>query len=507
MIENYGQKFGMTRRDFAKMLGCAAVLGLVDVRGAAAQVLGESQKSLFALANGTARTEGEWQLTRIEGKLPSDLNGNLFRVCPGQKETFGVRMKHLFDGDAFLSRYDFRNGKVFLKAKFLETPQRLEELQTKQMLYSEFGTARPAPPENYKRRHAGKNQPSVNVIRWDGKLLGLSEGGHPTAIDPEKLAFQGEWDFYGTLPKDLSFTAHPKFDPVTGEGYTYGIKKGMGLTLTVFRMEKTGKLANIGEFPQPNFFMIHDVTMSENHLIFVIPPVKFDLPTLMSGKATPADALRYAEREPTRILVLRKDGTGKPIEIEQPAAMVFHHGNAFERGGKLIFDSLLTPDDSVLRTLHSLANDKISTSTPNKLTRLTIDLASGKLDSRAEFGSNHEFPRFDSRLTGKDARFLYTAGAETHGFLESSAIMRHDLRTGATKIVAAGTRRLFGEPVFVPKPGKISEENGWLLVQGYDAAQHETFLEICDSATMDFAARVWTGNYIPLGFHGNFYAA
>jgi all-trans-8'-apo-beta-carotenal 15,15'-oxygenase len=72
----------------------------------------------------------------------------------------------------------------------------------------------------------GKNQPSVNVIRWDGsKLLGLSEGGHPTAIDPTDLSYQGDWDFYGTLPKDLSFTAHPKFDPVKGAGYTYGIKK------------------------------------------------------------------------------------------------------------------------------------------------------------------------------------------------------------------------------------------------------------------------------------------
>ncbi len=507
MTENYGQKFGMTRRDFAKMLGCAAVLGLVDVSGVTAQVLGENKKSLFALANGTARTEGEWQLTRIEGKLPRDLKGNLFRVCPGQKENFGVRMKHLFDGDAFLSRYDFRDGKVFLKAKFLETPQRLEELQTKQMLYNEYGTKKPEPTADYKRQYGGKNQPSINVIRWDGRLLGLSEGGHPTAIDPMNLSYQGNWDFYGTLPKDVSFTAHPKFDPATGEGYTYGIKKGRDLTLTVFRMEKNGKLTQIGAFPQKDFFMVHDVTMSENHLIFVIPPVKYDLPTLQSGKATTADALRYASTQPTRILILRKDGTGAPVEIEQPAAMVFHHGNAFERNGKLIFDSILTPDDSVLRTLHSLANDKITAATPNNLTRFTVDLASGKLDSRAEFGSNHEYPRFDARLAGKDAKFLYTAGAESHSFLESSAIMRHNLQTGAVKKAAAEKHRIFGEPVFVPQAGKNSEENGWILAQGYDARRHESFLEIRDAATMDFAARVWTGNYIPLGFHGNFYAA
>jgi carotenoid cleavage dioxygenase-like enzyme len=84
--------------------------------------------------------------------------------------------------------------------------------------------------------------------------------------------------------------------------------------------------------------------------------------------------------------------------------------------------------------------------------------------------------------------------------------MRHDLRTGVAKKIAAGRNRIFGEPVFVPQAGKNSEENGWILAQGYDAGRHESFLEIRDAATMDFAARVWTGNYIPLGFHGNFYA-
>lgn len=500
------ENLGMRRRDFAKLIGAAAIFGLVESRGALGQILaGKKEQSLFRLANETARAEGEWQLTKIEGKVPRDLNGKLLRVCPGQKENFGVSMKHLFDGDAFLSRFDFREGRVSLKTKYVETPQRAEEQQMRQMLYNEFGTKKPPLPENYKTRHKGKNQPSVNVIRWDNRLLGLSEGGHPSAINAETLSYEGEWDFYGTLPKDVSFTAHPKFDAATGEGYTYGIKKGRGLTLTVFRMEKNGSLAEIGAFAQPELFMIHDVALSANHLVFVIPPVKFDLPTLMSGKATPADALRYGEKQPTRILIARKDGSGAPIQIEQPAAMVFHHGNAFEKDGKLIFDSLLTPDDSILRTLHSISADKIPATTPNRLTRFTVDLASGKLESRRELGSNHEFPRFDDRLIGKNARFLYTAAAETNGFLESAAIMRHDLQTGGNKKVSAGKNRIFGEPVFVPRNGKTGETEGWILALGYDAPRHETFLEIRDAATMDFAARVWTRNYIPLGFHGNFY--
>lgn len=171
---------GMTRRQFAQLLGAAGALGLVE-KPTLARVLADSKRNLAYLANRTAGAEGVWQLTKIEGKVPNTLNGTLFRVAPGQKETFGVKLRHLFDGDAFISRYSFREGRVSLTAKFLETPQRLEELSVKRMLYTEAGTLAPPAPEGYKPKYGGKNQPSVNIIRWDGRLLGLSEGGHPTA--------------------------------------------------------------------------------------------------------------------------------------------------------------------------------------------------------------------------------------------------------------------------------------------------------------------------------------
>ena len=85
--------------------------------------------------------------------------------------------------------------------------------------------------------------------------------------------------------------------------------------------------------------------------------------------------------------------------------------------------------------------------------------------------------------------------------------MRHDLQGGADLRIEAGETRAFGEPVFVPHPGRREEDRGWVLAQGYDARRDETFLEIRDAGTMDFQARVWTGQHVPLGFHGNFYAA
>ncbi|HYE72206.1 MAG TPA: carotenoid oxygenase family protein, partial [Blastocatellia bacterium] len=327
-IADNSSQLGLTRRQFAQMLGMAGALGLVESQ-TLARVLVEDRRRLSYLANRTAGSEGAWELKKIEGKLPKALNGTLIRTAPGQKEVFGVQLKHLFDGDAYLSRFDIREGRVSLMAKFLDTPQRLEEISAKRMLYSEAGTLAPPLPEGYKLKHGGKNQPSVNIIRWDGRYLGLSEGGHPIAIDPKTLSYQGEWDFYGTLPPDVTFTAHPKFDPQTGEGYTYGVRRGMGLALTVFRMQRDGRLKQLYSLPQQYYLMIHDMMLSRDHIIFVIPPVYVEFQRMMRGeKGAPFDFVKYSDQIPTRLIILRKDGAGKPIMIDQPPGMVFHHGNA-----------------------------------------------------------------------------------------------------------------------------------------------------------------------------------
>jgi carotenoid cleavage dioxygenase-like enzyme len=504
---------GLTRRQFAQALSMAGALGLVEPQ-TLARVLTETKRSLAYLSNRTAGAEGAWELKKIEGKVPKSLNGTLIRTAPGQKETFGVQLRHLFDGDAFLSRYTFREGRVSLTARFLDTPQRLEELSLKRMLYTEAGTVAPEPPEGYKPKYNGKNQPSVNIIRWDGRLLGLSEGGHPTAIDPKTLAYQGEWDFYGTLPKDTPFTAHPKFDPLTGEGYAYGVQRAMGLSLTIFRMEKDGKLKKLYALPQRNYFMIHDMLLSRDHLIFVIPPVYFDLMRMAKReRVAPFDLVKYSDQEPTRLLIVRKDGAGAPVTVEQPPGMVFHNGNAFERDGKLVVDSILSPDGSVMKAVASWGDGQPTQPSPNHLTRLVIDPAnglangpaSGAVISRTELEAEVEFPRFDQRRTGADARYLYTVGwgRRTQG---ADTLIKHDLLLGKCQRAEISKTRAYGEPVFAPHPGQSDEARGWLLAQGYDGERDESFLEIRDAGTMEVEARVWTGQHFPLGFHGNFYA-
>jgi all-trans-8'-apo-beta-carotenal 15,15'-oxygenase len=487
----------MSRRDLIRCLGALGACGLLDDR-LLAQVF-TRERHISRLAEQPPGREGTWTAPRIEGQLPRDLNGTLYRMTKGQLENHGVPLKHWFDGDACVIKYAIFDGRVAISARFVDTPERQQETAAGRMLYHEYGTVAPRVPAYY------KNQPNINVILWDGRLLGLSEAFHPTAIDPETLAYEGRWDFHETLPANVSFTAHPKFD-VDGTGYAFGTNNGIDWALMVYRMELDGSLTQIAKVPLPGYFMVHDMILGREHLVFVVPPVRYDFAALATGAVAAADVLDYMEKSPTRLVVVRKDGTGAPVVFEQPPGMVYHHGNLTETGGQLSFHSLMSPDGSVLELFDSWSEERWPRLRPNHLTRVSLDLSTKRV-SRSALGEGNEFPRFDTRRVGADTRYLYAVHEDPVDLFSYPEIIRFDLARGAQQRVRSGRHRTLGEGVFVPRPGGAEETDGWLLNQGYDAVANETFLEIREVETLGLEARIWTGTHLPLGFHGNFYSA
>jgi all-trans-8'-apo-beta-carotenal 15,15'-oxygenase len=496
----------LSRRDFTKMIFGAAALGLIET-SAASNIFAQSKRSMHRLSAQTASGEGIWTNLKIEGTIPRELSGTLFRTAPGETERFGTNFKHLFDGDAFLTSWKFNNGKAELKAKFLNTPQRIDEQKAGKMIYNEFGTNAPNTAKG------GKNQASVNVIEWNGKLLGLSEGGLPTVINPTTFDYEGETTF-GAIPQNLAFTAHPKVDAKTGDLFAWGFEKGDKGTVHIYQIErKTGKATLLYKHSPDGFYMIHDAILTENYFVLIVPPMKYDIGALMTGKAANmGEAVKYAENEPTKMLVFPRDnksGTAKPTEITLPSKIVFHYGNAFETAdNKIIFQAIWGKDGELLNVLNnwkreSSTDEMFKKLTPPTLQQVTVDLANKTFIGATDLIADVEFPRYDSRLTGQKSRFLY---ATERGYAENAAIVRVDLKSVTTIKVNARKSRTYGEPVFAPTTSAVNEERGLILAQGYDSDKNESFMEIRDAQTLDFAARIWAnGQHFPLGFHGNFY--
>lgn len=490
-----------SRRQFAQLsLGLPSVLAFRFVRPELLKQFAPDRLSFKAYR--TTHWEGEKVITDIEGTLPAELNGSFYKIGPGTKEIFGTPLRHFFDGDAYVSKLSFTKGRIELSAKFLANPQRLEEQESGQMLYHEFGTA--APSRTQKGR---KNQTNINIISWNNHLLALSEGGHPAAFDSEFLNFKEFYDFDGSLPKNVSFSAHPKFDPETGEGFAFGIHQSISRALKVFRMDPvTKQLTELYSIKQKQVHMIHDMAMTKDHLVFLIPPAYFKLSRLVLGREPLSEAIEFDPRLGSRLLVLDKKGQKDPLEITLPSYFTFHHGNAFVEDDVLSLQSFIAVDASLLGLIDKWHAPDLPKVLRPDLCEIKVDLKTKNLLSLTKKLASHDFPVFNSKMIGLKNRYLYAASMERdQDVMAFNKISKFDFQTDKVVSYSMNNSQMCGEPVFIPHPQAETEDLGWLGFLAYDAIRDESFFEILDAQTMKFQTRLWMGEYLPAGFHGQFF--
>lgn len=106
---------------------------------------------------------------------------------------------------------------------------------------------------------------NTNVVYFNGRLLACKEDSAPYAIDPRTLETIGLEDFDGQLPC-VTFTAHPKQDPETGELVCFGYEaKGDGTPdVCYFSLDREGKIKETVWLVAPVVAMIHDFAVTEN---------------------------------------------------------------------------------------------------------------------------------------------------------------------------------------------------------------------------------------------------
>lgn len=493
----------MKRREFCK-------LSLITAIGLSAPLAWASTPEVFSdidwdnarlslRAYRSVEKGGAWSLQDIEGEVPKELKGRLLRVGPGNKVNHKTRLKHFFDGDAFYQSFVFNNGEVSFEADYIQTPEREQELKSGRMLFNEFGTMAP------KKTRKLKNQPNISIVPWRGNFLALSEGGHPVLLDGQTLEYIEQHDFMGTLPKNVSFTAHPKFDPVSGKGYAFGINQGMSMAIIVYEMDpKTGKLNELYNMSQSKVFMIHDFMVSENYIAFLIPPAYFKLTDIIFNRGSMADALTYNGNGSTRLLVLENKKGGRRWETTLPASMIFHNGNLYEEDGVLHFTSCQARNGSLLGHIAKWHTNATRGMAKPNVYQWSFDLKANKVLSKKTLAHGHDFPNFAKDYSGKRASFLYSAEmGDAKDPMRFVGVSKISIDSGIVAQYKAAWDETLGEPVFQAFDSK-EEDNGFVFVPGFSGSRDESFLDILNAKDMKRQARLWLGEYFPVGFHGNF---
>ena len=358
-----------------------------------------------------------------------------------------------------------------------------------------------------------KNIANTNVIYWGDKLLALWEAEKPHRLDPHTLETLGIDDLDGILQSGDAFAAHPRFDPscqMDNEEpclVNFSVKAGPASTISIYEFNPAGKLLRRHHHSIPGFAFLHDMVITENYCIFFQNPVLFNPLKFILGLSSAGQCIKFNSESKTQVILIPRDGKGAVKILETEPCFVFHHANAWEEENQIFIDSICYDSFPSVDEDVDFREVDFDAYPPGQLWRFQVNLTNSNVEHEVLLTRSCEFPQLNPQNVGRSYRYLYLGTTHNDtGNAPFQAILKLDQKTGAQKLWSAAPRGFVGEPVFVPRPGSTAEDDGWVLVLVYDAANHRSDLVILDSQNFDRdpVARLHLNYHIPYGLHGNF---
>jgi all-trans-8'-apo-beta-carotenal 15,15'-oxygenase len=441
----------------------------------------------------------------VEGRLPAELEGTLYRIGPARHDVYGERYRHWFDGDGMVHALRLGGGRAHYRNRFVQTAKKRDEDAAHRRLYGAFAT-RPAggPMERLRRGRIPMSAANTNVVACGGHLLALWEGGRPHRLDPVTLETVGEDDLGGLLAPGDPLSAHPHWDPVAGELWNFGVRYGRRAILSVYRTRGDDVTERVTRLPLPIAAMVHDFALTPTKVVVIVIPLA--LPTvpvgMLTGNGTYGDSLRWRPEEGTRVGIIDRE-SGAVRWYRTDPFLMFHTVNAWDDGGDVVVDLCAYPDASLMRWFKEVMRGTVTTRVVGHTERLRLGADGGVQHTRLP-GSSIEFPRVATGVMCAEHRRIYAVGWGDDGYFPRSPAVL-DLDTGRLETAPMRDGEFAGECVPVTKAGATSEADVWLLTLVLDGVTRRSEVRVLDGADLGAppVAAVRLPHMVPAGFHGN----
>ncbi|XP_056141019.1 carotenoid-cleaving dioxygenase, mitochondrial-like [Lampris incognitus] len=510
--------------------------------------------------------------TEVQGTIPPWIHGNLLRNGPGKFEFGNTHYNHWFDGMAMLHQFKIENGQVTYKSLFLQSDAYKKNSEKDRIMVSEFGTlAMPDPCKNFFQRFLSRfemirkapsptDNASVSFVKYKGDYYVSTETNFMHKVDPESLETVEKVDWSKFIAVNGA-TAHPHYDP---DGTTYNMGNSYGSKGALYNIirvppEKTDSrdtlqgakvLCSIVPANKSHPSYYHSFAMSKNYVVFIEQPIKMDLLKIVTCKLRGKDLSQGIYWDPKQDtvfhLVDKRTGQVSPVKYCTKAISTFHQINAFEEGGCLMLDMCCSDDgqainnyliqnlrksgdalDEVYNTMcrvfprrfvlpldvtHDTPTDTDLNTRPSSQATC-VKIGTNKVfcqhedlhgDDLRDYGGL-EFPQINyGRSNTQPYRYFYGCGFR---HLVGDSLLKMDLKDKTFKV---WYRKGFypSEPVFVPSPDAVEEDDGVILSVVLTPSEDKgTFLLVLDAKTFDELGRANVPVNIPYGFHGTFKAS
>ena len=455
---------------------------------------------------GAIQMECEARDLIVEGEVPADLNGTLYRAGPNQR--FAPRGDyHLFAGDGMVHAFHISGGKVDYNNRWVRTAKwNIEDKEGRAVInaMNPFDCE----PEYSDFVLTDKEGLANTATVWHGgRMLVMEEGHRPYEIDPHTLESVGSWDFRGKL--HTAMTAHPKIDPDTGEMvmFAYMATGPFSSDVMVHKVDAQGILTESMHLPTPYSSMVHDFVITQNYIVVPIMPITGSLERAMEG----GPPFAWEPEKGVHLAVLpRHGGTTEDVRwVEMPLCFVFHFMNGFDEGGVITIDGCQFKTVPLFPTVDGESTGK----TQPFLNRWTIDMnqetPTASFEQIDEFES--EFPQCDPRHMGKPYRHGWYASCD--GELKSplsenenfyNVVGHYDHETQAVDRFSCG-QAMTSEPIFVPASAGSAEGEGYLMsvVTSFETRTSSLYIFNALEVSAGPVAKVHLSHRVPAGFHGS----
>ncbi len=449
---------------------------------------------------------------QVEGELPPWLRGTYFVNGPGQFQKGDLRYRHWLDGDGLVCRLSFDDDGINYSQRFVRSTKRVEEEQAGEPLYRCFGTAFEG--DRLKRGMGLESPVNVSAFPWNGRLLAFGEQGLPWDLDLESLETRGEFDFGGRLNAISPLSAHPCFDPDSGEMLNFGISfSSRHPCLHLYRFTADGELTYRRRLPLDAPRSVHDFGLSPSFAVFYLSPHILDSERLLKGGSSVMESLEWQPERGTFLLIVDRE-SGQPrarVDLE-PVSYCLHLINCFEDESHLYVDviELARPIYDQYQPLPDL----FPQAPPGRPVRLQVCKENWSLISRTEipYDKTPDFPAIDPRAHTHPYEHFWMLGLSASGrsgrkFFDE--LVRGDWsRPEALDRFRAPEGCFLGcEPVFLSAPGH--DDRGLVICKLFEGETGRDAFVVFDA--FDLAAgplaRLPLRMASPPGFHTAFLPA
>ena len=122
----------------------------------------------------------DYVIQDVDGQLPAQLRGTLYRNGPSRNEIAGTPFAHLFDGDGMLSQFVFADGQVHYRNRFVVTNHYLGEHSATRATLPRIRVPARGRADRQRISHAHRIQPRKHQRRPARRQPAGALGGRPS---------------------------------------------------------------------------------------------------------------------------------------------------------------------------------------------------------------------------------------------------------------------------------------------------------------------------------------